>query len=332
MSRRTKWLGPSFTLLLAAYLAYKLSRLGWGRVWSSVPVSPVFYLVLVAKFLVPPVSQALAFRQIWKLPLRRVWPAALIKRTLDKNVFDFSGDVYLFAWSKRNVAASTKDVLLAIKDNLLMSSAASAAGSILVLAACLAAGVIRLSPGRWASPGWRAILPAAAIVLAGVLAYRFRKKILFLEPPVLVRVFLLHFGRGLLVQALQVVQWAAAMPSVPLSKWLQLLAAQIVIGFIPLMPSRNLVFFGAGLELASRLRIDTPDLAGMLLAGNVVVQGLNLALFLWASFAVKRMEKAGGPDGTGERIKGIAAGRRGPSADAGSPTGNGGPDREGPSR
>jgi hypothetical protein len=331
VSRKTNWYGAAFTLLVSAFLIFKLTGLGWGRVWSSVPVSPLFYLVLIAKFLVPPVAQALAFGRIWKLPLSRAWPVALIKRTLDRNLLDLSGDVYLFAWSRRNIAIPTKDVLLAIKDNLLMSTAASAASSILVLAAFLAAGVIVLSPGRPASLGWRAILAAAAIVLVVALAYRFRKKILFLEPPILARVFTLHFGRGLLVQALQVVQWAAAMPSVPLSKWFQLLAAQIVIGFIPLMPSRNLVFFGAGLELAGRLRIDTPDLAGMLLAANVVVQGLNLGLFLWASFAVKRMERAGGPNGTARRVNDIDADRRGPSTDAGSPTETGGLGRKDPS-
>jgi len=302
-------------VLVSAYLVYRLTRLGWGPVLSSVPVSPLFYLALFAKILVLPVTQALAFGEMWRLPFRRALPAALIKRTLDKNVIDLSGDVYLFAWSKGNVEASSKEILLAIKDNLLMSAAASSAGSLLLLAVFLGAGVVVVSPGRTPMSFRWAVLGAAALI-AAYLIYRFRSRILFLGRDILVRVFALHFSRFLIAQTLQVVQWAAAMPAVPLSKWLHLLAAQIVIGFIPVMPSRNLVFFGAGLELSNSLDIETTGMAGMLFAANVVVQGLNLALFLWASVAAKRAREAGAAD---VGINGTGGGRRGPSAAAGSP-------------
>jgi hypothetical protein len=331
MSRKTNWLGAAFTLVVSAYLIYRLTRLGWSRVWSSIPTAPLFYLALVARFLVLPVSQALAFKRIWGLPFRRVLPASLIKRTLDKNVIDLSGDVYFYAWSKRNIAASSRDILLALKDNLLMSSAASAAGSVILLSIFLGAGVIVFSPGRLFSEGWHAILLAAAGAAAGYVVFRFRRKILFLPRKTLVTVFLLHFGRGLIVMALQVVQWAAAMPGVLLAKWLNLLAAQIVIGFIPIMPSRNLVFFGAGLELSDRLALDAPELAGMFLAANVVVQGLNLALFLWASFAVKRGDGPGRTGGRTRAVNGNDGTLRGSAASAGPPTETAGPGREGPS-
>lgn len=315
MKSGPRWLGTAFTLLVAAYLLFRLTRLGWGPVLSSVPVSPLFYLALFAKILVLPVTQALAFREMWQLPFRRGLPAALIKRTLDKNVIDLSGDVYLYAWSKGNVEASPKEILLAIKDNLLMSAAASSAGSVLLLAVFLGADVIVVSPGR-ALASWRWAALGAAALIAAYLVYRFRSRILFLEREILVRVFVLHFGRFFLTQALQVVQWAAAMPAVPLSAWLHLLAAQIVIAFIPVMPSRNLVFFGAGLELSKSLDIDTTGMAGMLFAANAVVQGLNLALFLWASVAVKSPGRTGEAD---QRINGTGDGLRGPSAAAGSP-------------
>lgn len=326
MKRRTDALAPAFTLLVSAYLVYRLTRLGWAKVWGAIPLSPVFYLALLAKFLALPASHALAFGEIWGLPFRKAFPVSLIKRTLDKNVLDLSGDVYLFAWCRRNLAASPKDALLAIKDNLLMSTAASAAASVVLLAVFLGAGVVVLAPGRPAGV-WRWAALAAAAAVIGVLAFRFRKRILFLAPRALTRLFLLHLGRVFLVQALQIVQWVAAMPDVPLSKWLNLLAAQIVIGFIPVMPSRNLVFFGAGLELSRRLAIDTPELAGTLLAANVVVQAVNLGLFLWASLAVK---KTGGSDGAPPAVTGTGDGDAAGAASASFPTGSAGPDREGP--
>lgn len=291
---KTKYLGWAFTALVSSYLVYKMTKIGWGKIWASIPGAPWFYVFVVAKLFVLPLTQALALKTIWGQPFRRLFPVSLAKGVLDKSVLDMSGDVYLFTWARKNIPASAREVLLALKDNLLLSSASSFVVSVLLLSAFLGLGIISLPAGCLFSEWRYAVLAAVACLAAGWVVFKFRKKIFFLKKRVLAAVFLLHFARGLVVQAFQVAQWAAAMPQVPLAKWLNLLAVQILVAFIPILPSRNLIFFGTGLALADRLALDTTELAGMFLAASVITQALNLGLFLWASLDIGRQQRGPG--------------------------------------
>ncbi len=292
--KASRILSVAFTLLVGSYLAWRLTRIGWGAVWRAVPGNPLFYAALVLRFVTPVFFQALIFNLIWKKPVRTLFPACLTKYVLDKNVMDMTGDVYLLGWARSNVSCPAGDILKVWKDNFLLSSTASIFEAALLLGIFLAGGWVA-GPKSWLSTQWGyAALTTLAGAVVAVFLIRFRKRIFFLDRRTLAAVFLLHLTRLLVVQALQVGQWAAALPQVPLAKWLELLAAQIVISNIPFLPTKNLVFFGAGLEISKRLALSSASVAAMFLAATATNQVLSLLGFGTAAWVLRRRKARNG--------------------------------------
>jgi hypothetical protein len=286
----TRILGVVLTLLIVGYLVYRLTEIGWEQVLRSLPVTSWFYVLLVLKFFTLPFFQVLIFRRVWKNSFINLFPAMVNKMVLDKNVLDISGDVFLYLWAAKNVSSSKKAIFHTLKDNLIMSSAASTFQAVALLLIFFSSGLI-IIPKDWLSSRWGLVILVllAGLVLLG-LAFRLRKTLFYLERKELMSVFGLHLLRLLTVQCLQIAQWALVLPQVRLSNLISLLAAQIIISRIPFLPSRHLIFFGAGLEIAESLSIPSAALAGILLAENVINQILTLSLFLISSLTLNRRE------------------------------------------
>ena len=53
-------------LATLAFLAYKLTDVGWGEIGRSIPTSPVFYLIFAVNFLLLPLAAALTYRLAWR--------------------------------------------------------------------------------------------------------------------------------------------------------------------------------------------------------------------------------------------------------------------------
>ena len=81
---------------------------------------------------------------------------------------------------------------------------------------------------------------------------------------------------------------------VPLSTWLILLSAQIIVTRIPLIPNRGLLFASTSLGLSNFVQIPPVQLAAMLLTSTVLDKVLNLTLF--TTFSVLKNERES-PDG-----------------------------------
>jgi hypothetical protein len=299
--------GIAFTALISLYLIFRLTRIGWGNVWDSIPATPWFYLAVVAKYLTLPFFQAIVLKVIWKNPLRQLIPVSLNKRILDKNLVDLAGDAYLFNWARSHVPASAKQIILALKDNLLISSAVSVFIALGLLGLFLALGLVSLPEG-WLASQWRYVPVVVLATLAvAALVFRFRKSVFSLEKRTLWSIFLLHLARTLAVQVIQVAEWAVVLPRVGLDRWITLLAVNIIISNIPFLPSRNLIFFGAGLEISGHLALPIDDMAGIFLTASVLGQLLNLFFFVWASCSIGRAKKPGGAAG-GQPFSGRAGG------------------------
>lgn len=286
--RISKWTGTLITLGIAAWLIYRLTIIGWDEVWRALPKTPWFYIILAVIFLILPIAQMFIYARIWRIPRAPLFGAMLNKRVFDKEVLGYSGDVYLYLWIRKRFPLSNRRILAGLKDNIILSSLASTAVAVFLLLLFFAGGRIAW-PRQWGSPGGIHMVLAGVFLMAlGILAYRFRRKILTLDRRTTAVVMGIHLLRLLLVQLLQVVQWHVVMPEVPVIHWATLLALQIVITRIPLIPSRDLVFLGAGIEVAGWIRVSTPGMAGMLLASSVLSKIMNLGMFLLVSWIHRR--------------------------------------------
>lgn len=273
-----------FTASIIGYLVYKLTLIGWDNVRGSLPQTPWFYILLLVMFFTLPIFQVFIYRIAWNVKPWDLFLALLNKRVMDKDVLGYSGEMYLYVWARKYVDKPDKEILHVLKDNVILSSAASTLVAVVLLAIFFVFGRVRI-PEEWMNPNVTllVVLGFCAVLVIG-LAVKFRKSILFLKRKQILAIFGLHICRLLVVQGLQVIQWMVVMPEIPLTNWLTLLAAQIIITRIPLLPSRDLIFMGTGIEMSQFINVSTSSMAGMLLASSVLNKILNLIFFVLVFF------------------------------------------------
>lgn len=276
--RYGRWAGWVFGAGLVAYLLHQLAEIGWAQVWEAVPRTPLFYGVFVVLYLALPLFEAAVYRLVWEVRPDVVLPALIRKRIFSKYVLDYSGEAYLYWWARRRLGRPTRQLLAGQKDNLLLSSATSTAFALALLGGLVVSGAVAMPGFLRMQDSDTAVLGLVAAGLA-ILAVHFRRRILSLPGRVLVQVAVLHLGRLTAVHLLQVVLWCSAAPQVPLTAWLTLLAAQVAIGRLPLLPHRDLALVGVGIELAASLGAPAAVVASVLLAAASLEKLLSLVLF-----------------------------------------------------
>jgi hypothetical protein len=281
--RILKGLRRSLTVGVFGYLIYQMTEIGWGRIWADLPTTPWFYIIFLALYFLLPVFQSLAYTLIWGLPFRRLFPPLLKTGVYNKEVLNYSGEVYLFSWARTHVARTSRAVAHHIKDNTIVSSVASTLNAALLLAFFLLTGTITLS-----FLGANSLLylagGALGAVLLGAAVLRFRQAVFALSGRLLLALLGLYLLRLFLLQGLQVTQWAVVIPSVPLETWFTFLAVQIILNRIPLLPSQDLLFMAVGLEMAGAAQVPEAPLAGALAVHSVLDKGLGLLLFAVVSW------------------------------------------------
>lgn len=284
--------GGLFTAGVAGWVIHQVTEVGWLKVVESMPATPWFYLIFTGMYLVPPLSEVFVFRRFWGR-VSGLLPAVLMRRLCSGHVIDYSGEAYLYLWARRHLDLPHARIVHGIKDNVILSSAMSTLFALAVLGALAAGGWLVLDAralgGHW---GWLLAAPAALGALAAG-AWAMRRRLLSAPPSASAAVCAAHLVRHSLVHLLQVALWVVVEPSVPLSSWLTLLAAQIVLTRVPFLPSRDLVFVGAGLGLSGYLGVESAVVASILLTTAVLDRGLNLVLYLLCRWSQRRRAAPG---------------------------------------
>ncbi len=282
--KRTKWaLRQLITLAVAGYLIYRMSLIGWMEIWQALPRTPWFYLVFLGIYLALPLAQAVAFGVIWdRSPLQLLVPT-LKKRVYDKDVLGYSGDVYMYLWGRTHTAHDDITLMHHVKDNAIMSSVASSLVAALILATFWFAGYISL-PAFIAR--YETLYAAGGVLLLGGLGWavvNFRRTVFRLAGRTLAALFWVHLLRVVLIESLQVLEWTVALPEIALEVWFTFLAVKIIMARIPLLPSQELIFMAAGIELAAVVNVPRAAIAGLLGVHSVLDKGLNLLVFAGTS-------------------------------------------------
>lgn len=269
-----------FVAALVGYLAWRLTVIGWGEVLRALPSTPWFYALFLLAFVQLPLAETLVYRLLWRFRLADGLGVFLRKRVLNQDVLGYSGEVYLYLWARER-AGSRRGAALwhDIRDNNVLSSVASTLVAVGLLVYFVLAGHVDVRTWLGGHTVLEGALVGVLLAVLGAVALRFRRYLFALPLRLAVPIFGVHVVRLLAVNALQVAQWAVVLPEVPLGVWFTFLAATLVIERVPVLPNRDLLFFGVGLELAGRLGVPEAAMAGLLLAAGVLTKGLNLVLF-----------------------------------------------------
>ncbi|PSQ91015.1 MAG: hypothetical protein BRD43_00765 [Bacteroidetes bacterium QS_4_64_154] len=255
-----RWL---FMAGVVSYLAYQFTDIGWGRVWRALPTTPWFYVLLLLMYVNLPIAEVAIYGKAWNATARGLLPALLRKRVLNNDVLGYSGEAYFSLWAQRNTNLGYRAFLL--------------------LAVFFLSGQVKLLARYF--PDETSTVAAGIAVLICVIAVgvTFRRAIFSLSSSLLLWIGGAHLMRFLINTGLQVTQWAVVIPEVSVGSWVTLLALHIVVNRIPFVPTRNLVFMGAGLELAGALQIPEAALGSMLLAQTLLDRVLNFLTYVGTS-------------------------------------------------
>ena len=131
-------------LLLLGLVGYGLTQIGWGKIFAARPSSPLFYLMLALPFFVQPNGDLTLYRYL--LGVGRALPLSIFlrKRYMNTIMLDYSGEVYLFFWARKNLKVRDGFLIHAVKDSSVLSAAAGLVVLWLMFLVLLAAHVISL--------------------------------------------------------------------------------------------------------------------------------------------------------------------------------------------
>jgi hypothetical protein len=264
----------AWLVLVCAFVGWKLYQIGWREVLRDLPATPWFYILYFAGYMVLPISEQRIFRLIWDRPIALV--ALLRKRALNNSVLGYSGDVYFYVWARMNLKLPDRRLVSGIKDSSVLSGIAGTLATLTLVAAFTASG--RAGMFGTVMRGHERIGLAFIVlaVLAVPLAWRFRRVIFGISGRRAAAVFAIHGGRVLLVMLLQALQWWVAMPEAPATTWLLFLTLQALIGQLPLLPNRELLFLAVSLELSREAGVAATALSALMVASALLKQISNL--------------------------------------------------------
>ncbi|MDX1419480.1 MAG: hypothetical protein R3181_05885 [Rubricoccaceae bacterium] len=280
----------ALTAGIVAVLAVQLTRVGWQAILDALPTHPLFYLLLGGVYVLLPVTETLIYRPLWPLPPRALFWACARKRVLNEEVIGYSGEVSLYLWgAARGLDAG--HAFRVVRDVNIVSSVVSFTVAGLLVGAMVGLG--ELDTAGWVAGRGLPILAGLVLLVGlGVLVVRFRHYVFALPRRAAARVAALHLARHALTNAGLIGMWHLAQPSVGLPVWLTFAAVLVVIERLPFVPSKDLVFVGAGVGLSGGLAVAEAAIAGMLLVQSAGFKALHLLAYLLASSSLGREGEA----------------------------------------
>lgn len=274
-------------LAIVGVIVYQLSRIGWSEVLRNLPTNPLFYILFVVIFLVNPVGEIFIYRQIWPIRRWEMFKTFLTKRVYNEEVMGYSGEVFLFSWARKHLDRGDREILKNIRDNNILSAVSSYLVAFILAGLLVFFGVIDLE-SLLGDVSLAYVIGGALIILVLVIVVvQFRRYVFALPFSKAITILGIYLSRFTIYHGLMIVQWAVVIPETPLSIWLLFAAIIIAVNRIPFLPSRDLIFVWAGIELSRSLDMATAAVAGMLLVNSALRKITNLVLFLVISASNK---------------------------------------------
>lgn len=266
----TRWLGPLVSALILAVVAYQLRGLDVRSLRGLIPAGIGFWLAFLVYYFAAPASEWVIFRRLWQLPLRG-FGALLRKLVSNEILLGYLGEVYFYAWARRNAAIEASP-FGAIKDVTILSALCGNAVTLaMVLLVAPLFSALNLGMDQRAF-----LLSTLVVVLSSVGALVFRRRLFTLPRRQLWGIAGLHFGRIVLKVLLAALMWHMLLPTVALSWWLLLGTLRQLLSRLPFLPNKDVAFAGVAAFLVgqeSDIVRAMALMASLIVAAHLVVGG-----------------------------------------------------------
>ncbi|MFA5669172.1 MAG: hypothetical protein WC967_08005 [Balneolaceae bacterium] len=287
-----KWLQRILFVAITAWMGYELTKIGWLKVWNSLPTNWFFYLIFLLTYFQLPLFEVWIYRVTWAFDAIKSIPTFIIKRVYNKDVLGYSGELYFFVWAKKYLSLPDREILLTIKDNNVISSVASTIVSIGLLSIFIFSGKVPIQD--WINYDqlvyW--ILGIVGVVVLSALAYRFRDYVIHMTASNAASIFGIQIFRLLLVQAFNLLMFYVVMPETPMYVWFTYLSLEIILSRVPFLPNKDFIFVSLSISLAGTLAVSEIEIAGLMLARSALGKILNFVFFgVFSFFKPKEIEE-----------------------------------------
>ena len=233
--RWPSYFGALVTVVMIAWLGYKLYALGIDRLISAVPRSPLFYLFMLLLYFSPVTGDFAIFRRLWNIPFAGF--LALTKKRIANDVIPYSGEAYFYAWARQR-SAMVAAPFGAVKDVSILSAIAGNMVTLAMIAVAMPLGIGLLTEDQLHKAIWSIV-----IVFAMSLPFLiFSKRVFSLPRGTLWWIFWVHCLRIVAGSVLTALAWHFALPAVSVGMWLLLSAARMIVGRLPIVPNKDLLF------------------------------------------------------------------------------------------
>lgn len=268
-------------------IIYQLLDIGFGEVMSNLPTQPLFYVIFFFLYLSLPTAEVIIYRQIWQVRKWELFKAFLTKRVYNDEVMGYSGEFFLFMWGRKVLSVDDKEILKNVRDNNILSAISSNTVTIVLIGFLVFADVIDLEELIGNVDLFYIVTGAIIVIAIAALVIQFRKYIFDLPLKKARIIFTIYISRFIIHNGLMIVLWTVVIPDTPLNTWFLFVAIMIIVNRIPFLPSRDLIFMLAGIELSRMLNMTTAAVAGMLLVYSALKKVTNLILFMVISYYSK---------------------------------------------
>jgi len=275
----------AFVVLIGSTLYRQLEGTDWAEVLRSLPTSPWFYLLFLARFFLQPTIEALCYTAVWGINLFRYYGVLLIKLVMNFSLAGGSGDLYFLIWSVRTLRLSYRKAFSGIKDVTLLSAAAANIVAVVVLGGYFFFGDLTFTKAvepRVLSLIIGVTLAAALLSLSVIL---FRGKVLGVGTRTMWRIIGYHILRSGGSLVLLGLQWTVGLPGSIFSAWISFLVIDLLVQRTPFIPAREFLFLSIALALADTVDAPQAQVTALFLADTtmrqlVIIPSL-IAGFFW---------------------------------------------------
>jgi len=280
----SKWFQRVLFVIIIIWMGYELTKVGWSRVWESLPVQPLFYLLFLFAYFQLPFFEVWIYRLTWKFNALKSIPTFITKRVYNKDVLGYSGEIYFFSWAKKNLSLTDKEIALTIKDNNIISSVASTFVSVGLLSVFFFTGQVPIDTWFSADQLVYWIIGIVLAVVLGLVIYRFRNYVIHMKWSTAASIFGIQMLRLIFVQALNLMMFYVVMPQTELYVWFTYLSLEIILSRIPFLPNKDFIFVSLSITMAGNLSVSESEIAGLMLTRSVLGKILNFIFFAMFNF------------------------------------------------
>jgi len=266
-----RWVGPLVSVLILIAVAYQLRTIDLKGLLVLLPTSAAFWLSFTAYYLASPASEWLIFRRLWRIPVEG-FGALLRKLVSNEILLGYLGEVYFYAWARRNARITTAP-FAAIKDVTILSAlTGNVFTMVMVIVAAPLFGSLHLGMDSSAF-----VWSIAFVLVTSLAMLLFRKRLFALPKRDLWFVACAHMLRIAATTLLAAVMWHLLLPAVALSWWLLLGTLRQLLARLPFLPNKDVVFAGlASFLVGSEVQI----VSAMALMASLVL-GAHLLVGAW---------------------------------------------------